>query len=551
MLDQLKKFTFLKRKLSLPVTAIFLILSVVALWVTLNFQRNNTYYEQLKNHVGIDQSLMNKDISARISALDRMVKRWEIRGGIPEEEFIADADSFLKDYPGFQAIKWIDQDYIIRWVTPVDSNVFKQNQDLALNEGRRFALEKARLKKTPTVSAPIDLMENRKGFQIYFPLFVESRFDGFIVGALGFDDWINHVTHLNNHDNLEKELHLKHSFDYIHLEIFFDGELIYSTPNQKSNDPNLWQQEKIINLDGHRIVLQVTPTEKFFNGAESYIPEISAFAAFILALFLFYSVLLLNKSQKIAQNAKATNMAKLSFLSCISHETKTPLNKIVNTIELLQKEPSNKEQAEHLDIILQSAQKLDSTLNDVLDLSRIEAGEFKLKEEGFELIALLETILEPYKTLAKDKHLSLDVYYNFDTQLYLVGDPKRLRQILRCLVSNAIKYTDSGYVGLIVELLHSDKNASSPSQRIKFSVSDSGIGISPEKLKTIFTPFNDDQNATQNANLGLSMIHQLVHIMGGDIKVDSKEGIGSNFHLVFEFKLASKISDLPDLHSQT
>ncbi|WP_420547930.1 ATP-binding protein [Curvivirga sp.] len=546
MLNTLIRYKLFEKKWLPPLVAILLITSVVVLWSILNNQRITTYQEQLKNHVAIDKSLMNSDILTRISVIERMVDRWEKRGGVPKEEFLADAENFLHDYPGFQALEWADPNYIIRWVSPLEGNEAVVNLNLAFEERRRLTLENARLKKTPTISPPIKLVQGGMGFLIYFPMFVDDKFDGFILAVLQFEAWVNHVSHLNEHMHLDEDLHLDHSFDMVHLDIFFDGELVFASTQEKMENSEPWEQEEVINLDDRRIVLRIAPTEHFFHVASNPLPEIAAFGASLLSIFLFSFVILLNKTQKIAREAEAANIAKSSFLSTMSHEIRTPLNGILGITQLLRKTSLDEEQSEQVEIILQSGETLLSILNDVLDMSRIESGQFELEDQSFELASFIQNIAEPFKSLAEEKNIALDIRCDFGKPIYIVGDPVRLRQILWNLISNAIKFTDSGYVRLSVDMEGLNTTSSPPMRRIKFCVSDSGKGIAQERLNSIFTPFTqEDSSITRKyggTGLGLSIVNKLVNLMGGTIDVNSKEGLGSSFDIYINFKLATEVS---------
>ena len=121
---------------------------------------------------------------ARIPALHRLTRRWEIRGGTPRDEFFSDATGYVSDLPGFQALGWVDPGFHVRWLVPLMGNEQAQDLDLAFEKERLTALEKARNRRTPTMTPPLDLVQGGKGFLIYFPIYTQNGFGGFILAVL-------------------------------------------------------------------------------------------------------------------------------------------------------------------------------------------------------------------------------------------------------------------------------------------------------------------------------------------------------------------------------
>ncbi len=239
-------------------------------------------------------------------------------------------------------------------------------------------------------------------------------------------------------------------------------------------------------------------------------------------------------------DAEAANRAKSAFLANTSHEIRTPLNGLVGLARLARQsglDAARREQ--YLAQIDDSAQALAGVISDILDLSKIEAGKLRLERADFDLHALLESVEHGYAVLAEAHALRLTMHVGSHVPRRVRGDPVRLRQILSNLLSNALKFTEVGFVRLHVESLQA--------QRVRFEVEDSGPGIAPEVQARLFQPFTQaDVSTTRRyggTGLGLSICRELAELMGGRVGVHSQAGRGSRFWA--ELPLPASVHEAP------
>jgi len=237
-------------------------------------------------------------------------------------------------------------------------------------------------------------------------------------------------------------------------------------------------------------------------------------------------------------NLIQTQKFRDQFMANMSHEIRTPMNAIVGLTNLLTKSPLNAQQAKYLEVIKKSGENLLVIINDILDLSKIEAGKMELEQRPFPLRSTLENVRLILNIRAEEKGVFLNEIIDSKLPDYVVGDETRFTQVITNLVGNAIKFTEKGGVTLKAEVLNID----TVNARIKFSVIDTGIGIPQDKLAKIFESFSQASDDTTRkfggTGLGLTISKQLVELHHSSLEVTSVPDVGSTFYFTVDFKIA-------------
>ncbi len=235
---------------------------------------------------------------------------------------------------------------------------------------------------------------------------------------------------------------------------------------------------------------------------------------------------------KAKQAADSANQSKSAFLATMSHEIRTPIHGVIGMVQLLEETGLDARQKAYVETIRSSGEALLFIINEILDLSKIEAGEMRIEHEILNVPDLMNSVFHLLQPRAKDKGLEMQMELSSDIPKYQMGDGQRIRQVLTNLVANAIKFTEQGQIRI---------NLKTTDECIRFEIKDSGIGIGEADLKHLFQPFRQLNNSTSRTHagsgLGLAISKKLVEMMGGSIGVNSRLGLGSCFWFTLPLRL--------------
>lgn len=373
-------------------------------------------------------------------------------------------------------------------------------------------------------------LKSRKRYQI---LFEEST--NFVV----IMDSEGEIKKINN--KALRFLNLKHQ-EYLSKKLY---EL-----RSWDEDSQRWIKEMVLNFKSSElvkkelIVFDSDKKKKIVEFTLSYIEVDGNFELFGSWIDITETKYYEEEILRAKEMAERSSRAKSDFLANMSHEIRTPLNGIIGLTELVLKTELKEIQREYLQKAQTSSYALLYVINDILDYSKIESGKLDLENIPFELNKVKESLIDLFEYQANKKGITLRV--NSPKNMRLVGDALRLRQILTNLIGNAIKFTDNGSIVVNIEILNEkDKDV-----KLLFRVKDSGIGMSQKVKRSVFMEFNQADNSITRqyggTGLGLAIVKQLVHLMGGEIWVESKQGEGSEFSFTLTFTTDDNPSEVED-----
>ena len=295
-------------------------------------------------------------------------------------------------------------------------------------------------------------------------------------------------------------------------------------------------------------LLSIMPTDGLRVDTENWL-LIGVVSAGLLILFVFDLAVILNFNKKLqtaAREAATANKAKTDFLSTMSHDIRTPMNAIIGFTTIAEKNLGDAESVgENLRKITLASNHLLTLINDILDISKVESGKLNLSPQTFSIVETVENLVNLSQPMVKEKNIEFNFRISRMEREYLYADQLRLNQIYINILSNAIKYTEPG--GRVSVDMRQEESQKPGCVQLTYVVSDSGIGMSPEFMKTMYQPFSRQTdsrvNSIQGTGLGLAITKQMVDLMGGTIDCQSQQGKGTTFTVVLDLPIADRQRD--------
>lgn len=454
---------------------------------------------------------MELRLLTRIEMLEGMASRWVQAGGLDEATWLSQAQAEVRRDPAIQNLSYNLPNGDVHWLEPVEGNQGALRPGLNSEPRRQATLQRAWRSGTTALVGPINLVQGGTGMLVFVPLLVGQRFDGFLTGV------IKYHTVLDALDALRLRMPAQ-DFD-VSVKVAEVAVL-----EQGSVHPRSWTGHSRHALRGTPIHVAVTPKGAALAELRSDMPAFLISAGTLISLLLGWSIFMTQAASRQAQSARASGQAKIDFLATMSHELRTPLNGIIGACNLLRRrlQLSGREQ-EIFDLLDRTSHSLLDMINDLLDVSKNDAGRLELESLPLDLRRLVDDCLQIVQPVAGQKNLRLESEVDAAVPITVLQDPVRLKQVLLNLLSNAVKFSNEGRVSCRVSV--------SADQRLDIEVRDTGIGIEEAKIPMIFDPFMQaDASITRThggTGLGLAICRQIVEAMDGQITCASRPGQGT------------------------
>jgi len=265
-----------------------LLFLVLALWWSLEKREQDNLQRTTQSATNMLASFIERDMRSRLSALQRMVGRWENQAGTPKSDFLKDAQSYITHMPGFQALEWVDDTFHVRWIVPLKGNEKAQNLNLAFEENRQMALISARDRKSPTITKPIDLIQGGKGFLVYFPIHIQGEFQGFILAVFRIQAWLDYVLSPGSEYDFQEE--------GLEIEIVFSGQSVYSIQSDEKFKKKSFHAVSQAEVLGRHFNIKVTPSSFYISRHQTALPEIAAGTGVLMTILVTTILLLFQKT---------------------------------------------------------------------------------------------------------------------------------------------------------------------------------------------------------------------------------------------------------------
>lgn len=282
------------------VVGLILCMLVIGMWRMLEQQESANRRNKIEAESDYLGSRVESDLKNRIPDLQRMVRSWELRQGTRKDEFITEAQSYLSDVPGFQALEWVDKNSYVRWIIPMEGNEKALDLNLSFERNRWAAMVKARESGSPAMTLPVNLVQGGKGFLMFFPIYLRGDFAGYILAVFRVQEWLDYVFNIKSPKALSEDFR---------ISVFFDETPIYEQAGWEKLEKNDTRIVSMASILDHDLYIHIRPTDDFIKSNESPLPALVLVFGGLMSLLVAFVVWLYQKSNMAAWRAHASKKA--------------------------------------------------------------------------------------------------------------------------------------------------------------------------------------------------------------------------------------------------
>lgn len=544
-MDQKRK---MKRKyIRLKTTLVFIFIFLAVWCVIWIINQSQERREKLKATYTAESTVsrVESQLSKYLAESDLMKRIVEKEYDIDNEQFDKLAELMQEDEDVIEA-RELAEDGVVSRIYPMEGNEAAMGLDMLQNPARKKEARLARLSGEYTIAGPYELVQGGTGALLFDPAYItdqngEEKFWGFSILVMNWDNFIQEV---------ELEKLEEAGYDYqIWKKDLYTGEKIVIDESENSNLNN--SLEVACSVPNDTWYFEIVPENGWITVSQKVFGVIISIALAVMASVGYWQykmrrykdILHEEELEKAAIEARMANEAKTRFLFYMSHDIRTPMNAIIGFADLLEKHLDDKKRViDYISKIKHSSSFLLSLINYVLEMARIESGKATLKTETGDLKNLVNTLNDVFEPSIEEKKLQYTCNLKVENP-YVNCDKTKLREILLNVISNSIKYTPEGG-SVTVDITEEGHDAEKKVSFYRFTIEDTGIGMSKEYLPHIFEEFSRENTSTESkvigTGLGLPIVKSLVDLMGGTIEVSSEVTVGTKTIIILPFLVSEE-----------
>ena len=544
-MDQKRK---MKRKyIRLKTTLVFIFIFLAVWCVIWIINQSQERREKLKATYTAESTVsrVESQLSKYLAESDLMKRIVEKEYDIDNEQFDKLAELMQEDEDVIEA-RELAEDGVVSRIYPMEGNEAAMGLDTLQNPARKKEARLARLSGEYTIAGPYELVQGGTGALLFDPAYItdqngEEKFWGFSILVMNWDNFIQEV---------ELEKLEEAGYDYqIWKKDLYTGEKIVIDESENSNLNN--SLEVACSVPNDTWYFEIVPENGWITVSQKVFGVIISIALAVMASVGYWQykmrrykdILHEEELEKAAIEARMANEAKTRFLFYMSHDIRTPMNAIIGFADLLEKHLDDKKRViDYISKIKHSSSFLLSLINYVLEMARIESGKATIKTETGDLKNLVNTLNDVFEPSIEEKKLQYTCNLKVENP-YVHCDKTKLREILLNVISNSIKYTPEGG-SVTVDITEEGHDAEKKVSFYRFTIEDTGIGMSKEYLPHIFEEFSRENTSTESkvigTGLGLPIVKSLVDLMGGTIEVSSEVTVGTKTIIILPFLVSEE-----------